>query len=167
MHKAYLGLGSNIGDRKSYLVQAIQQIEMQIGKVCSVSSAYLSEPWGFEAKTYFLNIAISLNTELSPQAVLERCLRIEKNLRRQTRKAGSGYMSRTIDIDILFFDDLIIDEEGLQIPHPRIESRNFVLLPLMEIDPQFIHPVLEKSVADIYKNSKDQSRIRKTKLSLI
>jgi 2-amino-4-hydroxy-6-hydroxymethyldihydropteridine diphosphokinase len=138
VHKVYLGLGSNLGRRRSLLKQAIQQIGERVGEVIRQSSFIETEPWGFESKHKFLNGVILCETDKSPREVLVLTQQIERELGRTNKSTDSGLMSpdysdRKIDIDILLYDDITIDEPDLKIPHPLMEQRDFVMKPLNEI----------------------------------
>ncbi|AOM78578.1 2-amino-4-hydroxy-6-hydroxymethyldihydropteridine diphosphokinase [Pedobacter steynii] len=143
----YLLLGSNLGDREKLLTTAIVQIENEIGDVFSRSSLYETAAWGKADQPSFLNVAIGLSTVLSPMDVLQKVLKIEENLGRiREEKWGA----RLIDIDLILFGDLIVDSgTTLQIPHPHMQDRKFVLMPLAEIAADVIHPVFHKSVSEI------------------
>ena len=131
MHKVYLGLGSNQGDRNKQLARAIELIGERVGKVIRQSSIIETEPWGFTSGNKFLNCAIFIETELLPRKVLEVTKQIERELGR--RYKGMAYRDRPIDIDILLYDDETIDTPELQIPHPLMYERDFVMIPLREI----------------------------------
>ena len=131
MHKVYLGLGSNQGDRNKQLARAIELIGERVGKVIRQSSIIETEPWGFTSGNKFLNCAIFIETELLPRKVLEVTKQIERELGR--RYKGMAYRDRPIDIDILLYDDLTLDEPDLQIPHPLMYERDFVMIPLRAI----------------------------------
>lgn len=131
MHKVYLGLGSNQGDRNKQLARAIELIGERVGKVIRQSSIIETEPWGFTSGNKFLNCAIFIETELLPRKVLEVTKQIERELGR--RYKGMAYRDRPIDIDILLYDDETIDTPELQIPHPLMHERDFVMIPLKEI----------------------------------
>jgi len=120
MPAAYILLGSNIGDKATFLKQAIHEIENSCGEITKKSSIYETEPWGFKSQNSFYNQVISINTNLQPEALLEVLLSIEIDLGRI--RSGKGYSSRTIDLDILFYDNLIIKNNRLIIPHPKIEN---------------------------------------------
>jgi 2-amino-4-hydroxy-6-hydroxymethyldihydropteridine diphosphokinase len=154
----FISLGSNIGDRNNNLQKAIQLIADEIGQIVKLSSVYETEPWGFESIDNFLNMAIEVASNLAPEEILSKCLEIEQRLGR-TRAHGSGYISRTIDIDILFYGDMIINSELLIIPHPHIANRSFVLEPLAEIAPEFTHPVLDKNMKELIKACTDQTEV--------
>ncbi|OQX72945.1 MAG: 2-amino-4-hydroxy-6-hydroxymethyldihydropteridine diphosphokinase [Bacteroidetes bacterium 4484_249] len=144
MSEVLLLTGGNTGNRMKLLSDAADLINNEIGSIIQTSSVYETEPWGFECKNPFLNQVVKLKTELSPQEVLEKILNIEKSLGR--KRNSSNYESRLIDIDILFYDDLQIIEEKLQIPHPRLHERKFALIPLTEIAGSFVHPVFEEKL---------------------
>lgn len=138
MHKVYLGLGSNLGDRHRNIEQAIALIGEMVGQVVCCSSLIETEPWGFESPNAFLNGVILIETALTPHEVLKATQKIEKALGRK-RKTGPSpltlhsYTDRPIDIDILLYDDLTVDDPDLQIPHPLMQERDFVMIPLREI----------------------------------
>ena len=142
---AYLSLGSNVGDRENHLREAIQRLETN-GRIVSVSSFYEPEPVECTDQAWFLNCAIALETNASPEALLESILPIEKEMGRQrVRRKGP----RTIDIDIVLFDDAILDSPELTIPHPAMQQRRFVLQPLAEIASAVRHPLLKKTVREL------------------
>ncbi|MGB9552892.1 MAG: 2-amino-4-hydroxy-6-hydroxymethyldihydropteridine diphosphokinase, partial [bacterium] len=155
-HKAYLGLGSNLGDRQNNLIQALQQLKSQV-KVEKVSSFYETEPVGFLDQPLFINAVCLISTELNPQELFSFIKRIERRMGRQPSFRNAP---RPIDIDILFYDDLVLDSPELTIPHPSLHQRAFVLVPLSEIAPALVHPVLKKTVAELLKTV-DTSGIRK------
>ena len=144
MEQVVLSLGSNQGDRMAYLKKAISFLEYDTKFPLLASSVYQTSAWGFQSNGLFLNCVISLHTNLPAEKILERHQKIEWMLGRERK--GEGYSSRSIDIDILFYGDKIIENEGLVVPHPYIEKRKFVLVPLDEILPQFIHPKLQMPV---------------------
>ena len=130
----YLSLGSNLGDKEGNILRAYALIEQRIGHIVRKSSLYRTEPWGFESSNDFLNSAIAIETSLSPRQLLKETQRIEKEIGRTAKTSADGtYQDRLIDIDILIYNDLIIDEPDLQIPHPLMNQRDFVLKPLKEI----------------------------------
>lgn len=140
MAVSYLSLGTNLGNKKGNLDQLVVEIEKQVGHVLNVSKYYSSKPWGFNSSNDFLNAVVAVQTFLSPIELLEKTQIIEKKLGRTT-KSVNGYSDRLIDIDILLYDNLIIAEPTLKIPHPLITVRDFVLIPLVEIAPDIINPV--------------------------
>jgi len=133
VHSVYLGLGSNLGNRKKLLLQAIRLISEQVGKVTRQSSLIETEPWGFESNNKFLNAVILCETTKTPREVLEITQQIERDMGRTKKSVSVGYSDRTVDIDILLYDDLTIDEPDLKIPHPLMHKRDFVMIPLKEI----------------------------------
>lgn len=135
MHKLFLGLGTNLGNREENLTKAVRLIAENVGEVLAVSSFYKSEPQGFVSDNDFLNAVVMLHTNLSPFEVLDETRKIEKQLGRKN-KTRKTYADRIIDIDILYYDDLIINTPELKIPHPHITKRDFVLVPLAEIAPE-------------------------------
>lgn len=162
----YLGLGTNLGDREAYLKKAVAMIGENIGGVVSCSSVYETEPWGFRSENQFLNAVVKVRTELNPPGLLGRILMIEAQLGRLREGEATGYKSRTIDIDILLYGYETVKKKTLQIPHPRIPDRKFVLVPLCEISPEAVHPVLKKTMAELLEECKDESIvIRKNPLS--
>ena len=138
LHEVYLGLGSNLGDREAVLLQAIDLIDERVGQVLRRSSFIETEPWGFESANRFLNAAVCCETTLTPREVLQATQQIERDLGKRKRHATKrqkeiNYQDRPIDIDILLYDDLIVDEPDLKIPHPLMQQRDFVMIPLNEI----------------------------------
>lgn len=138
----YLSLGSNVGNRAGNLNAAIDRLRA-FGEVAAVSSFYETEPVEFTAQSWFLNCAVKLNTEQTPQELLAGILEIERQMGRQR---GQQKGPRTIDLDILLFGNSIVDDPGLTIPHPAMHKRRFVLEPLAEIAPDVRHPVLKRSI---------------------
>ena len=130
----YLSLGSNLGDKEGNILRAYALIEQRIGHIVRKSSLHRTEPWGFESSNDFLNSAIAIETSLTPRELLTETQRIEREIGRTAKTSADGsYQDRLIDIDILIYNDLIIDEPDLQIPHPLMNQRDFVLKPLKEI----------------------------------
>ena len=158
MNKAFFSIGSNRGEKKKNLARAIKYINLSIGHTIDLSGIYESEPWGFESNENFLNMAIEVITDLSPEEVLKKCLEIELKLGR-VRNNQEGYASRTIDIDILFYADTILKTADLVIPHPLIHQRRFVLEPLAEIASHLIHPIFGESIEQLLKECKDNSKV--------
>ena len=158
MHNVFLMTGSNVGDRVAMLRQAGDHISEKIGRIIKLSSFYETEPWGFKDKTAFVNQALEVLTGLAPMELLEQVLRIERLMGRT--RDGKGYKPRQIDIDILFYDDLIMNGNDLVVPHPRIRERQFVLIPLAEIAKDLIHPVFRKPIQELLVNCSDNSWVR-------
>ena len=148
---AYLGLGSNKGDRVGYVQQATSLLgEIEGVKIIRTSSLYETQPWLEKETTWYVNAIIEIKTSLSAQTLLSDCLRIEKQLGRN-REIEGHHGDRTIDIDILFYDKDILNEENLQIPHKYLHQRAFTLVPMLELNPDFIHPDLGKSMAELHE----------------
>lgn len=152
----YLGLGSNQGDRNANLKTAAALISKQIGKIAKHSHVYETQPWGNPDQEAFLNQVIMVNTVLDPRGLLDTASKIEREMGR-TRKEKWG--PRIIDIDILFYGKRIIRDKGLEIPHPELHKRAFVLVPLMEIAPELEHPVLKQPIDELYMSCDDQSEV--------
>ena len=133
MHTVYLALGTNLGNRKAIMREAIDNIGKKVGTVMRQSSFYETEPWGFESPNLFLNACICVSTKLAPRQLLEVTQDIERDMGRIEKTVGLQYVDRIIDIDILLYDDLHINEPDLVIPHPLMEEREFVMKPLLEI----------------------------------
>ncbi len=155
-------IGGNQGDRVGLLQQACNMIAEQIGAIVQLSSIYETEAWGFDAEQNFLNQAVVVETRLSAHEVLDKALFIESQLGRV--RTGNGYASRTMDIDILFVDNNCIDTPDLIVPHPRIQERNFVLVPLCEIMPNYVHPKMNKTIANLLKTSSDKGKVVRYKV---
>lgn len=153
MNKVFLLLGGNQGNVFETFALARQEIIQRVGPVSLSSSLYQSEPWGFEADNLFLNQVLLVETMLEPAELLQTVLEIETSLGR-TRLAGV-MESRSIDIDILFYNQQIIINTGLEIPHPRLHLRRFTLLPLAEIAPEMVHPLFGKTVSEILVSCND------------
>jgi 2-amino-4-hydroxy-6-hydroxymethyldihydropteridine diphosphokinase len=144
-HTVYLALGTNLGDRLANLKQAISALTPQM-EVRTKSQVYETPPWGYEDQPKFLNQVIKAQTYLEPEALLKHLKRLEVAL---GRKASFQNGPRLIDIDLLFYDDLVLNQPTLVLPHPRLHERGFVLLPLMDIAPDLVHPVNKKSVREM------------------
>lgn len=154
----FLSLGSNLGDRLSYLNQAVEELELFGIKCVKKSPVYETDSWGYDDEPY-LNQVLECETFLTPEKLLEETSKIETLLGR--KRTLSGYQARTIDIDILFCDNEIIDIPQLKVPHPKIALRRFVLIPLCDIAPEFLHPVLKKTVRQLLDECEDTGRVEK------
>lgn len=152
-----LGFGSNIGQRKETIETAYRELERELGTMKAASSFVETEPWGFESKDKFLNSAAVFATDKSCEQVLEVCNRVEAHLGRTRSQSDVGYASRTIDIDILFYGNEVIDTPRLKVPHPLLEKRDFVLRPLREIAPNFVHPTLNRSIDLLWLENQSRS----------
>lgn len=161
--KVYLSLGSNMGNRLATLQKAIFQIQGKTGKILDISSVYENPAVGFDGGDFF-NIVVSLLTSLEPKELLDALLQIEEDFGR--KRMDSGYSSRTLDIDIIYYGTESITNESLVIPHPQMQHRKFVLKPLSDIAPQFYHPVLEKDTRNLLQECRDKSELTKTKHKL-
>ena len=161
MNSAYLLIGGNLGDRIINLSKAKQLIEIEIGEIVSASSVYETASWGNTAQPNFLNQVLILKTILSAEKIIEKIYSIEHSM---GRVRGIKNASRIIDIDILFFNDEIIKLPHLIIPHPEIENRKFVLVPLAELSPGLYHPVLKTTVAELLSASKDTLAVKRFKV---
>jgi len=158
MEKAIILLGSNTGNRKEYLNSAINHLALDTGKIVKISSIYESIPWGFNSKNNFLNQAIIIETEIESSTLIKKILKIEEKIGRK-RENNDTYISRIIDIDIIFYGKHIINTDDLIVPHPLFVQRRFALLPVSEICADFIHPVLNKTVSQLLKECKDENEV--------
>lgn len=158
-HIAFLLLGSNQGNRIHYLQNATRSISNTCGDIVTPSSYFFSSSWGYDDEDY-INQALKIHTKLSPTELLMATQTIEKALGRSS-KTTDHYEARPIDIDILFYDNLIINTKRLSIPHPRLHLRNFVLQPLMEIAPNFTHPILQETISELATQCPDTGKVWK------
>ncbi len=158
MPDVYLILGGNLGDRNGNLQKASRLISGNIGKIANKSSVYETEPWGFEHRLNFLNQVVKSDTSLKPGEVLEEIIKIEKLCGR--KRQSKVYEARIIDIDILFYNSEVIKSDRLIIPHPKIQERMFVLAPMAELQPDFIHPELKASVSYLKDKCRDTRWVR-------
>ena len=157
-NRAYIGIGSNLGDRRANALEAIRRIgELPTTRVVRASSLYESEPLG-DAKTWFVNNVLEIETEFEPEELLKRTRAIEASMGRK-RVKGKRWGSRIIDLDILLFDNEIINKRTLKVPHPELQNRRFVLAPLSELAPQLVHPKLSVSVSELLAGVKDTKKI--------
>lgn len=146
MSITYLALGSNLGDKRENIYKAISLIAEQIGTILDQSALYTSKPWGFQTPNLFINAVIRVETNFTPQELLKASQNIEKEIGRSQKSSNGQYADRRIDIDILFYDNIILNSTQLTIPHPHILDRDFVLIPLNELSPSFIHPITNKAI---------------------
>lgn len=149
MPQLYLGLGSNLGDKAGNLRNAIDRISRAVGPLCKQSDFFASKPWGYRSPNDFLNAVICVETGLSPGEALQATQDIERTMGRSQKSPTAGYADRIIDIDLLFYDDLLLATPELTLPHPLIEKRDFVLLPLCQIAPRLKHPRSGKTIAEL------------------
>ncbi len=163
MQTVYLGLGSNKGERISYIEKAIEEISgLSNTKIFARSEIYETEPWGNIKQEDYLNSVIGIQTELSAEDLLNELKSIEKLIGRKENKKWS---EREIDIDLLFYGNEVINRDQMKVPHGQIENRRFVLVPMKEIAPGFLHPVFKKSIAQLLEDTKDKLKVFKYKLS--
>lgn len=156
MNTAYLLLGTNLGERSKNLLNAISYLEQSVGTITKKSSVYETEPWGKREQNDFLNMAVEIQIEFSVKELLGNILSIEKLMGRERKEKWD---ERIIDIDILFFNDEVIAEENLTVPHPFLHQRKFTLVPLNEIASLFFHPVLKKTIQELLKQCKDDGEV--------
>ena len=164
MSKIYLSIGSNKGNRYSQIKEALKLIREDLGEIISISKIYETKSWGFESEK-FLNLCIAIKSELSPDKLLFSINSIEKKIGR--KRDSKKVNAREIDIDIIFYSNKTVNQKELIIPHPRLELRNFVLVPLSEIASDFVHPILLKSVKELLECSNDDNIPIKTSLTII
>lgn len=160
MNEAYLCLGGNLGEVKNTFAAAEKLINAGIGPVLAHSSLYRSSAWGMENAPDFYNYVLKTETEMNARQLLKKLLEIEHSLGRN-RNEAAAYQNRSIDIDILFFNGEIINEEHLHIPHPRLQVRKFVLVPLNEIAADLTHPVLKKTISTLLMECTDKETVIK------
>lgn len=162
--RAFLGLGSNKGDRIGFLRNACKLInEIESTEIVHYSSVYETEPWGIREQEMFLNAVVEIETSVKPEDLIKELKVIEKKLE---RSKTDKWAEREIDIDVLFYADYVINTDSLKIPHAEIENRNFVLVPMIQLHSQFEHPVLEKTIYELYKISPDPLKVNKTDFEL-
>ncbi len=150
MSRVFLSIGSNLGDRLSNIQQAVATLSMSDKiKIVKTSSFYETEPWGNKNQEWFINAALAIDTDYSPQELLQYCQNIEVQLGR-IRKENEKWSQRAIDIDILMYDDLVISSKNLIVPHPFMHLRAFVLVPMLEVKSDLVHPVFKKTISELY-----------------
>ena len=164
MRKIYLSIGSNKGNRYSFIKEALRLIRKDMGKVILMSKIYETKSWGFQSDD-FLNICITIKSDLLPAELLNKLKNIEDRIGRI--RNSTKILAREIDIDILFYSDKIVDDEDLIIPHPRLHLRNFVLYPLNDIASDFIHPILLKPINELLEECEDDDSPIESSLSLL
>lgn len=150
-HIVYLALGSNLGDKELQLSIAVEEIKKQVGELLSLSDFYVTLPCGFISVHTFLNATCCVQTSCQPDVLLKKLKAIEKKMGRKKKSINEHYEDRIIDLDILFYDDLIISTPSLKIPHPLLHKRKFVLSPLIEIAPDLVHPILGQTMHELYQ----------------
>ena len=161
LHEIYLSMGSNMGNRMEYLRFGINELKKELN-LLALSSIYETEPWGYSDDTAYLNLVAWFNTRLHVHELMNFCQNIERNAGRILKEVPleSDYQARTLDIDVLFYDREIIQETNLEIPHPRLHLRNFVLVPFAEINGSFVHPVFNKTMDELKRCTSDKSEIK-------
>ena len=161
MARVWIGLGSNLGDRRAHLVQAVEHLQ-KYGHVLRLSSIYLTSPWGYSAQPDFLNAVVEIETPYEPVELLRIVKHIEKEM---GREPGRKWHPRLIDLDILLYEDRILKTEELTIPHPLLSERLFVLVPLSELVPEKVHPITGKTIEQLRREREvnaDGERVEKT-----
>ena len=156
MNTVYIQLGSNIGQRESFITKSMHKVEDDIGKIITASSIFETTAWGNENQNNFLNSVIEIKTPFDAFTILKKSQEIENNL---GRERSDKWGERTIDIDILFYNNKIINTKELTIPHPLIQNRKFVLVPLSEIAPNYMHPILKKNISTLLSECKDTQKV--------
>ena len=165
MSTIYISLGGDLGDPVEQQEAAIRAIDERVGHVESRSSFFKTEPWGVDRKTPFINSAAKVKTDLDPFQVMEELLGIEKEMGRS--RNGEQYGQRSIDLDLLYYNELILNSTDLQLPHPRLHLRRFVLEPLEEIAANFKDPFRGKSISELLKECTDKSSVQKLECATI
>lgn len=160
--KIFISIGSNLGNREANIQKAIHFLFERVGAILKISTVYETPALGFEGNP-FLNLVVVLSTDLAPRDLMKELLQIEKDLGR-VRQSEEGYISRTIDLDILFYEDRILDTEDLVIPHKELQNRKFVLMPLKDVDAAKVHPVFQQTVSSLLANTNDKSELIKTSI---
>ncbi len=166
LNQVFILTGSNTEPRQAAIELALKEIQAHLGEIVCVSSLYESEPWGFSANTNFLNQVLEVSTSLSAAEILQITQQIELALGRN-KKSKSGYSSRIIDIDLLYYNSEIIETGELTIPHPRMHERKFTLLPLVEIAPDFMHPIKNESQKNLLAKCNDSGKVWRYQIQLV
>ncbi len=162
MFDVYLSIGGNLGNRAKNLAACRRSIREQIGEIVEASSIYESESWGFSHPHDFYNQVLHVKTNLKPVEILKKIQSIESSMGRiRSKNKHQAYEGRLIDIDILLFEQVVLQEQNLKIPHPHMQSRNFVMIPLVEIGEALIHPVVQKSMKEILFDCPDKGNIKR------
>lgn len=161
MERCFILFGSNMGDKDALYDKAIHLINIRCGNMVAQSSAYESEPWGFESHEWFLNRLVVVETALSADGLMQELLRIEEELGRERSGGHKGYQSRPIDLDILYYGSRIILTDWVIAPHPRIHLRRFALKPMCEVAPDFVHPVFGLTQQMLLEQCPDHSVVKK------
>ncbi len=157
--RVFIGIGSNLGNRKVHYYEAIERVaKLPVTRIVKESSLYESEPLG-DAKTWYVNGVIGVQTEFTPEQLLRRLKAIEQAMGRKKKAQTKRWTSRKIDLDILFFDNRVVDSPGLKIPHPELHNRRFVLLPLSELAPNLIHPFFGVTISRLLATLKDDKKV--------
>lgn len=165
MATVYLGLGTNLGSKQANLQFALDHIYGSVGRITSISPVYQSEAWGYTSANSFLNMALCVETNLGPEALLSACKAIEHDAGRKSNK-GEGYADRVLDIDILYYDTLVFRSKNLSIPHPLLPERKFVLQPMFDIAPNWIDPARGKKIHEMLAACNDTSTIQEAKINI-
>ena len=156
----FLSLGSNLGDREKNLTHALFALEKEGVEILKTSSLYETQPVGFPSQPWFYNQLVEIKTKANPESLLDLVKKIEKKMGRKHRQKKGP---RIIDIDIIIAEGTVIQKKELKIPHPRMEKRNFVLLPFVEISPDTVHPVFNEDMKTLWKKSNDRSTVKQIK----